>query len=211
MANYKVVDAEQLDADLAVVADAIREKGGTSDALAFPNGMADAVRAIEGGGEEVFVVENTGVIYTAHIKHITNGVSCDHKGFATFRNATEMVSFETDLVGNGYCFANSVFHGCTKLENVIFSRIKDIVTPIDKYYGCTSLKCVQYGSIGNPMTRLSDGRLLRGTSHEFDLIIYVDAEKIEDIPADITDSAPWGNANVNIIYRNSTTGEVITA
>lgn len=44
MADYKVVDAEQLDADLKVVADAIREKGGTSEQLEFPNGMADAVR-----------------------------------------------------------------------------------------------------------------------------------------------------------------------
>lgn len=204
MANVFVEESSLQD-----IADAIREKNGAEDTYK-PSEMADAVRAIE-SGEEVFIVENTGVMYTAHIKHITNGVSCDHKGFATFRNATELVSFETDLVGNGYCFASSVFYGCTKLENVIFSRIKEIVTPLDKYFGCTSLKYVQYGSIGNPMTRLSDSRMLRGTSHEFDLIIYVDAEKIEDISADITNSAPWGNANVNIIYRNSTTGEVITA
>ena len=197
------------DSTLTDIADAIREKNGTEDTYK-PSQMADAVRAIESGGE-VFVVENTGVMYTAHIKHITNGVSCDNKGYARSRNATELVSFETDLVGNGYCFAESVFYGCTKLENVIFSRIKYIVTPLDKYSGCTSLKRVQYGSIGNPMTQLSDNRMLRGTSHEFDLIIYVDAEKIEDISADITNSAPWGNANVNIIYRNSTTGEVITA
>ena len=50
MADYRVVDAEQLENDLTVVADAIREKGGTSEQLEFPNGMADAVRAIEGGG-----------------------------------------------------------------------------------------------------------------------------------------------------------------
>lgn len=50
MAEYKVVDAEQLESDLTVVADAIREKGGTSEQLAFPNGMADAVRGIQSGG-----------------------------------------------------------------------------------------------------------------------------------------------------------------
>ena len=46
MAEYVVVDKEQLEADLATVADSIREKGGTSEPLAFPNGMADAARAL---------------------------------------------------------------------------------------------------------------------------------------------------------------------
>lgn len=40
-------------ADLKAVADAIREKGGTSDALTFPGGFADAIAAIQAGGGEV--------------------------------------------------------------------------------------------------------------------------------------------------------------
>lgn len=51
MANYKVVNSDQLDSDLTVVADAIREKSGTSGKMAFPNGMADAVRNISSGVE----------------------------------------------------------------------------------------------------------------------------------------------------------------
>jgi hypothetical protein len=39
---------------LTVVADAIREKGGTSEKLAFPNGMADAVRGIQSGGDNYY-------------------------------------------------------------------------------------------------------------------------------------------------------------
>ena len=50
MAEYVVVDKEQLEADITTVADAIREKGGTSEQLPFPNGMADAVRGIQSGG-----------------------------------------------------------------------------------------------------------------------------------------------------------------
>ena len=49
MPNYKVINTDQLDADLAAIADAIRAKGGTSDALAFPNGFKSAVEAIETG------------------------------------------------------------------------------------------------------------------------------------------------------------------
>ena len=50
MAYDKVVDSSVLDAGLKQVADAIREKGGTSDNLAFPTGMAAAVSAIQAGG-----------------------------------------------------------------------------------------------------------------------------------------------------------------
>lgn len=43
MAEHKVVNADQLDADLTSVADSIRTKAGTSDKLAFPAGMKEAV------------------------------------------------------------------------------------------------------------------------------------------------------------------------
>ena len=50
MALDKVVDSAVLDAGLKQIADAIREKGGTSDSLAFPTAMAEAIAAIEAGG-----------------------------------------------------------------------------------------------------------------------------------------------------------------
>lgn len=53
MAEYNVVDAEQLDRDLTAVADAIRQKAGTSEALTFPEGMAEAIAGISGSGGEV--------------------------------------------------------------------------------------------------------------------------------------------------------------
>lgn len=50
MAFDKVIDSATLDADLTSVADAIRAKGGTSDALVFPAGFVSAVEAISAGG-----------------------------------------------------------------------------------------------------------------------------------------------------------------
>ena len=47
MPAYKVVDADQLDADLTYVADAIRERSGTSEKIEFPDGFADAVKNIQ--------------------------------------------------------------------------------------------------------------------------------------------------------------------
>lgn len=53
MAYDKVVDSSVLNAGLKAIADAIREKGGTSDNLAFPQAMADAIAAIEAGGGSI--------------------------------------------------------------------------------------------------------------------------------------------------------------
>lgn len=50
MALDALVDSAQLDSDLTSVADAIREKGGTSAQLAFPTEFVSAIEAISGGG-----------------------------------------------------------------------------------------------------------------------------------------------------------------
>ena len=50
MALDKAIDSAQLNANLTTIADAIRAKGGTSDALVFPSGFVSAVQAIQAGG-----------------------------------------------------------------------------------------------------------------------------------------------------------------
>ena len=50
MAYDKVVDSAALDAGIRQVADAIRQKGGTSESLRFPGAMAEAIAAIQAGG-----------------------------------------------------------------------------------------------------------------------------------------------------------------
>ena len=52
MALDKVVDSAELDASLQVIAEAIRAKGGTSEALEFPAGFVSAVEAITAGSGE---------------------------------------------------------------------------------------------------------------------------------------------------------------
>lgn len=49
MAIDKAIDSGVLDADLTTVAQAIREKGGTTQLLAFPGGFKSAIEAIETG------------------------------------------------------------------------------------------------------------------------------------------------------------------
>lgn len=60
MAFDKVVDSAVLESGLTSIANAIREKAGTSDALAFPAGFAEAIASIEsGGGNDIEWVTGT--------------------------------------------------------------------------------------------------------------------------------------------------------
>ncbi len=52
MAYDKIVDSSFLDGGLTRIADAIREKNGSSEALLFPDDFVVAIQAIEGGGGE---------------------------------------------------------------------------------------------------------------------------------------------------------------
>lgn len=58
MAIDKAVDSSQLDAGLTSIADSIRAKGGTSDALTFPDGFAAAIAAISAGDSSGIGVES---------------------------------------------------------------------------------------------------------------------------------------------------------
>lgn len=59
MANYKIVNADQLDSDLALVADSIRTKAGKTEKLAFPDGFKSIVDGISTG---VTVQVKTGTV-----------------------------------------------------------------------------------------------------------------------------------------------------
>lgn len=59
MAFDKVVDSAVLESGLTSIANAIREKGGTSDALAFPAGFVEAIAAIQAGGNDIEWVTGT--------------------------------------------------------------------------------------------------------------------------------------------------------
>lgn len=52
MADYLVQDTS-----LTAVADAIRERGGTTAPLSFPSGMASAIRGIQNGGGDLSSVD----------------------------------------------------------------------------------------------------------------------------------------------------------
>lgn len=109
MANEYAVNQ----ADLKAVADAIRTKGGTSDALEFPGGFVDAVGAIQAGsggsgnqiddiiaGNQIDVVSDAGscadyaFYYNRYIKSISLPNAADI-GEGAFSTCTSLVSVST--------------------------------------------------------------------------------------------------------------------
>lgn len=103
MAMDKAVDSAVLDAGLTVIANAIREKGGTSGSLAFPDGMAAAIAAIEAGGGMPFY-EN--ILYTGEASYIDDGdgnyrVKFLTSGTLTVKNDIVVDIFAVGGGGNG--------------------------------------------------------------------------------------------------------------
>lgn len=140
-----------------------------------------------------------------------------------YRDAVELVSVtcgDTRLLGgsagNG---ANSMFKGCTKLETVTMPYIQGAASSwVDNIFmDCTSLKTASFGSVGYPISQFNNTsnstlKVFRNdTQNDLTITLFVDASVLADIPSAVTQYAPWGATNATVVYRNSTTGEVITA
>lgn len=113
MADYKVVDATQLDADLTIVADAIRSKGGTTEQLSFPQGMKQAVEAIQSGGGNGGNNELNLIHYMATLGSAFSG--------ATFETGTEIEIFlgknrDSAISVNGLNYAFSQAFGMKRVK-----------------------------------------------------------------------------------------------
>lgn len=74
MAFDKIVDSAALDADMYVVADAIRAKAGTTDPLEWPDGFKALIESIEAGGGGAPVTTGTITPASAAKQTITHGL-----------------------------------------------------------------------------------------------------------------------------------------
>lgn len=136
---------------------------------------------------------------------------------AMYNAATELVSLKltnwnptsTSSLGLWSGSLTNFIRGCSKLTTVTLPKAQYLT----KYFcrECTALNAVQLGSIGYPVTSI-DALAFDGCSNEeLSFTIYVDATTMDGIPAAVSGSSPFGAVNATIIYKNSTTGEVITA
>lgn len=125
MAYDKVVDSAVLNAGLKQIADAIREKGGTSGNLAFPAAMADAIAAIQaGGGIPSNIAEITGGTYTAasdvgQILSIEHGMGKTPTMAVIWSEATNAGSLGWALMFGG----GGGYYGSAKGTNLAYANL----------------------------------------------------------------------------------------
>lgn len=115
MANEYAVNQ----ADLQAVADAIRTKGGTSDALTFPGGFVDAVGAIQagGGGDDNTLFQ----VLEGTIERLEScvGVIADYK-FYNCKALTEVFLPDASKIGG------NAFSGCNSLSTVSAPALQSV-------------------------------------------------------------------------------------
>lgn len=157
MAYDKAVDSAALDAGLTAIANAIREKSGSSDALAFPDAMAAAIAGIESGTDISPATYYYGNIITP--TEDINELDVPYEATTQNDNETLMISICT-LNTNGISFNNGAFiQGCysvggysVRLAKVNGSTVKTNIPIVlsgkvnfsDKYLqaGITYMYCI---------------------------------------------------------------------
>ena len=155
---YRKVD----EASLTAVADSIREKGGTTGALAFPDGFVSAVQAIQAGGGEADssfkdIIEGTAVNPTlpSDLTKIGDYVFYNYKNLAltslpdgltsigsnAFSKCTNLAL--TSLPNGLTSIGGNAFNRCIKIA---FTSLPDGLTSIDDYafQGCSGLTTITF-------------------------------------------------------------------
>lgn len=157
MAIDKAIDSLQLDADLTAVADAIRTKGGTSEALTFPDGFVDAVAAIEaggGGGEDLLhaLLTNNLTSYSNNdITQISSGTfrKATNLKILSLPNLTSIKPTIDAFTGCGITEAyfpkmmfggDSLFEGCASLTSVNLPEYTNNGSSQRQFYACKKLE-----------------------------------------------------------------------
>lgn len=203
---------------MTAIADAIRSKTGGAEALTLDQ-MAAEIGALETGGSTEVFIAPAGAMYTAIYANDPDVAVDTYTSSANlFRNAKylEEATFYrwTNVASNRN---NNPVGGNPLLRKLHFPdfRASGLGVTYNNTYivqpDCPALVDITLGKIGTPVISTLYGNAFTGCKNNEGLIItvYVDAATIADAQA-VTGAPPWGAANATVIYRNSTTGEVIT-
>lgn len=158
MAYDKAVDSAVLDANLKAIADAIREKGGTSDPIAF-DAMANAIAAIKagGGGAATGTVTLTAAGEVVTIEHGLGEIPSVWAVYLTSDeiNKTEFLRYEglitvCFLDNLNYEGASSSYNSYCIYVNTAGSVSNNSIRAVRGLYVSTTIKTETAGDIGDP-------------------------------------------------------------
>jgi hypothetical protein len=149
MAYDKVVDSSALNANLTAVANAIREKAGTTGSFAFPAGFVEAISNISAGGglpngiSAMTSGEHTLASDSANSFIVKHGLGVVPTFVAVIR-ADAMPSKTASFYLGAYL--NKTVAGKTKTQCEVYSSVSDSLSAVtgtasvtaDKFYANTS-------------------------------------------------------------------------
>lgn len=173
-------------------------ENGTHDATEY----AEVNVNVESGVELLFTT--SGVMYVEEVV-VPETITALAANAYNINGIKSVTALGVTSLGGHYCFGGA----WNSLEVLICPRL----TSWPGNYWCRggNLREVQAGSIGYPVTAMLNTKGF-DLNKRTDLVItiYVDATTLAEVPTDVSSYAPFGATNATIVYRNSTTGEVIT-
>lgn len=156
----KLVDAEQLEADLTSVADSIRAKTGGEDALAFPSGFESALDTIESADsafEELEYEWSNGykdyshyMVYKQHLseypskllRHTSSGTAFNNMFNQCYR-IKEFPPIDTSNGENLY----RMFYDCTSVITIGGIDVTKATSIHEMFYNCTKLENLTFNGV----------------------------------------------------------------
>ena len=184
MAYDKVVDSEQLDAGLQVIADAIRRSAGITSGLQFPSGFVNAIEPLGNGHDYLASVCNK------EITELVNSKMLYLPGGDFQKNNKKLVKVDLPLV----TFVRAgTFNGCNNLSIVNLPSVTK--TDASCFESCQSLKKLYLPSL----------QTIEGWGWTFNNCQYLERVYFPVFTGTITSSSFEGNKRLATLILGSDT------
>lgn len=171
--------------------------------------VTDKAEAVVDVSQETYYMTKYGVWYPPNIDIEINNFNVNTAPSNLYRYADHLVSARLAGLTNIRGGANPNLFSNSSIITLELPSLKQNNTTIAA--DCEKLQTVTLGSVGVAVSSMYDRAFGGCINPNLTITIYVDAATLADIPTAVSGSSPFGAVNATIIYKNSTTGEVITA
>lgn len=171
--------------------------------------VTDKAEAVVNVPVETYYMTKFGVFYPPNIDIELGDTNPNHQPRNLYNSADHLVSAR--LAGL------TIIRGGANPNPFSDSSIVTLELPSlqsdDTYIAarCENLQTAILGSVGVAVIEMYYRAFDKITNPNLTITIYVDSATLADIPTAVSSASPFGAVNATIIYKNSTTGEVITA